>query len=730
MGDGTTNFRGVPVQASGLTGAVAVAAGGGHSMALKGDGTVWAWGWNAYGQLGDGTTTDRGVPVQVSGLTGVVALAAGNYHSLAVKSDGTVWAWGYNAAGQLGDGTTSSSSVPVPVSGLTGVAAVAAGTNHSLAVKRDGTVWAWGQNGSGQLGDGTTTFRNVLVQVSGLTGVVGIAAGYQHSVAVKSDGTVWTWGLNQSGQLGDSTATDRTVPVPASGLTGLVAVAAGANHSMAMKNDGTVWAWGLNNQGQLGDGSTTDRSSPVQVKGIAGAVAIAAGGTYSAAVKSGGAVWEWGVESYSTDDNVSLTASSPAQALIPTGSVLAIISAPALPFGTTGVPYSQMLAASGGTPPYRWAVLSGTFPAGFTLSSTGAITGTPAAVGASTFTITVTDVTSAIAAQAFTLTILAPAAGAVTITTPPQLLSGSLGSSFAQTLTASGGTPPYAWSLVSGAIPAGLLLSSSGIILGVPASAGVSTFTLQAMDSVSARSTQTFTLVVISPGGLVRSGVLAHIASGGSWKTTIILTNPSTVPVAARIIFRADDGSTLNLPLSATQQGTVQVVTSSSLDRVINPNSTLLIESEAQTTSIFVGWADVMSSGSLNGFAIFRTTTLNNPTSEGTVPLQTQFPSKIALSYDQTAGSVMGFAMANLASSGSAILATIWDENGVEVGSQGLTVSANGHSSFNLADKLPLTGGKRGVVQFQSTAGGGLSGIGLRFSSYGSFTSIPTVLLP
>ena len=98
-----------------------------HSLALKSDGTVWAWGYNNYGQLGDGTTTDRHTPVSVSGLTGVTAIAGGYGHSLALKSDGTVWAWGYNSYGQLGDGTTTDRHTPVDVSGLSGVTAIAGG---------------------------------------------------------------------------------------------------------------------------------------------------------------------------------------------------------------------------------------------------------------------------------------------------------------------------------------------------------------------------------------------------------------------------------------------------------------------------------------------------------------------------------------------------------------------------------------------------------------------------
>jgi phage baseplate assembly protein gpV len=114
-----------------------IAAGGEHSLALRSDGTVWAWGYNGYGELGNGTTTDSSVPVEVQGLTNVVAIAAGLYHSLALRSDGTVWAWGENYYGQLGNGTTTDSSVPVEVQGLTTVIAIAGGYEHSLALSPD-----------------------------------------------------------------------------------------------------------------------------------------------------------------------------------------------------------------------------------------------------------------------------------------------------------------------------------------------------------------------------------------------------------------------------------------------------------------------------------------------------------------------------------------------------------------------------------------------------------------
>jgi len=190
-----------------------LAAGGTHSLALRADGTVWAWGWNDQGQLGDGTDTDRHTPVRVRGLTDVVAVAAGRAHSLALRADGTVWAWGSNEDGELGDGTDTDRHTPVKVPGLSDVVAVAARDWHSLALRADGTVWAWGNNRFGQLGDGTDTDRHTPVKVPGLTDVVAVAAGEYHSLALRADGTVWAWGRNGYGQLGDGTTTHRHTPV-------------------------------------------------------------------------------------------------------------------------------------------------------------------------------------------------------------------------------------------------------------------------------------------------------------------------------------------------------------------------------------------------------------------------------------------------------------------------------------------------------------------------------------
>ncbi|HEX9624254.1 MAG TPA: hypothetical protein VF979_07750 [Streptosporangiaceae bacterium] len=184
LGLGSFNSPIVPAQISGLANVRQVAEGQVFGAALLADGTVDTWGYDGDGELGDGqiASVHRLSPAPVPGLTGVVQIAAGYQHvlalksdgtvwawgvaqisagyehGLAVKSDGTVWAWGNNAFGQLGVGTTTNHAAPVQVPGLTGVTQVAAGQTHSLAIAGpSGSVWAWGDDTNSGLGDGGTT---------------------------------------------------------------------------------------------------------------------------------------------------------------------------------------------------------------------------------------------------------------------------------------------------------------------------------------------------------------------------------------------------------------------------------------------------------------------------------------------------------------------------------------------------------------------------------------------
>ena len=166
LGDGTTNQARTPVHAASLSGMTAIAAGGYHSAAVKSDGTLWSWGSGLYGELGIGSQAQIWpTPTQATGVTAAAAVGAGGNHTLVLLGGGTVLACGLNIYGQLGDGTNNDRSVAVPVTGLAGVVAIGAGFYHSAAVTDDGAVWTWGHNSDYQLGDGTTTDRNAPVQV-------------------------------------------------------------------------------------------------------------------------------------------------------------------------------------------------------------------------------------------------------------------------------------------------------------------------------------------------------------------------------------------------------------------------------------------------------------------------------------------------------------------------------------------------------------------------------------
>jgi alpha-tubulin suppressor-like RCC1 family protein len=267
---------------------------GEHSLAVKADGSLWAWGINTYGAIGDGTTETRVVPTRIGTDTGWVAVASGVYSSLALRSDGSLWAWGSNVAGQLGDGTTTDRSVPTRVGIDNDWAAIAAGSAFSLALKSDGSLWAWGHNGSGRLGDGTTTNRSSPARIGTDDDWVRVAAGSSYCLALKADGSLWAWGNNESGQLGDGTTDGLQVPTRIGTESDWVAVSAGSGHSLALKADGSLWAWGGNAWGQLGDGTTTERDVPTRIGGDTDWASVACGPDHSLALKTDGSLWAWG----------------------------------------------------------------------------------------------------------------------------------------------------------------------------------------------------------------------------------------------------------------------------------------------------------------------------------------------------------------------------------------------------------------------------------------------------
>ncbi|MBI5508167.1 MAG: cadherin-like domain-containing protein [Deltaproteobacteria bacterium] len=299
----------------------AVAAGGSHSLALKTDGTLWAWGGNLDGQLGTGCTpladcVDSWTPVEVAGGGGGhdrdwSQVTAGYAVSAAVKQDGTSWTWGAGASGQLGDGcvvgvTCAARGFPGQVVGEDGVqpdadwAAVAAQAETLLLRKRAGSLWAVGYDGHGELGDGSATDRSRVGRIGVAADWIGLAAGVFHALAVRETAGFFAWGMNRDGALGNGEAFLES-PTRVDGSTDWAAVAAGRAHALATKTDGSLWAWGANADGELGDGCSVgsdcdDALVPTRVGADTDWAAAAAGHGAFSAGRRGGALWLWGAE--------------------------------------------------------------------------------------------------------------------------------------------------------------------------------------------------------------------------------------------------------------------------------------------------------------------------------------------------------------------------------------------------------------------------------------------------
>ncbi|HEX2901368.1 MAG TPA: hypothetical protein VHS96_16760, partial [Bacteroidia bacterium] len=295
LGTAAINYAEVPIGVN-LNRLIAIDGGEAHTLALRADSTVWAWGRNTSGQLGVGNLIDRNFPTQIpiDSLSGIVAISAGGEHSMALRRDGTVWVWGSNSVSQLGDGTTANRLSPYQVIGLAGIVAISAGYNFSLALDANGKVWAWGGNDFGQIGDTNMPVnQNVPVQL-GIDSVVAISAGLFHVLALRSNGDVWAWGYNTEGQLGLGSTTNQSIPVSVS-TNGIAAtaVAAGYLHSLIILQNGTVLSTGRNEVGQLGLGHTMDQLSFRQIPGLS-AIAIACGANHSLAILPSGGCVAWG----------------------------------------------------------------------------------------------------------------------------------------------------------------------------------------------------------------------------------------------------------------------------------------------------------------------------------------------------------------------------------------------------------------------------------------------------
>jgi len=239
-------------------------------------GKLFTWGANGTGSLGHNDVIFRSSPVQVGSSSWSLVFSSQRnqvvVHGITIS--GTLWAWGFNASGNLGDNSTLNRSAPVQIGALTNWT----GGGGGFAINNTGQLWGWGYNVDWQLGQGDTVYRSSPVQVGtstellltapaiiGASSWTSVSAGGSHSTAIRTDGGLFAWGLNNNGQLGLSDTVNRSSPVQV-GTSSWVAVSAGGNHTLASRyGDNQLFTWGFNTQGQLGSGVTAARSSPVQV---------------------------------------------------------------------------------------------------------------------------------------------------------------------------------------------------------------------------------------------------------------------------------------------------------------------------------------------------------------------------------------------------------------------------------------------------------------------------------
>lgn len=301
-----------------------VAMGDTTQYALLEDGTLVAWGTNDEGQLGNGPMGATGelgrypkptiTPVRVTGLTNIIQIEAGAKHAVALRMDGTVWAWGTRDDGAIGDGQPKTlrpvmAIGPTQVPGLQGITQIAATRHHNLALRADGKVMAWGLNRDGQLGNGTRDNGWTPAEVTGLDHIVAIAAGVASfagncfSGAVRDDGTVWTWGSGVAAVMGNGTGNPspddpggrNLLPLKVPGLTNAKTLSLGMGHAAALLGDGTLRMWGFDGFGQIGVGTAGGYyPKPVITRGITNVALVYLASSRSFAVRKDGSLWIWG----------------------------------------------------------------------------------------------------------------------------------------------------------------------------------------------------------------------------------------------------------------------------------------------------------------------------------------------------------------------------------------------------------------------------------------------------
>lgn len=260
-------------------------------LAVREDGTLWAWGANNYGQLGNGSKLESSTPMQVGNENNWTRVIAGPRNSFAFKNDNSLWGWGDNANYQLGIGHNQMQLSPVLIGYNWKV--ISPATSHTLAIRNDGTLWGWGNNSNLQLGVGLgTPYSAKPIPIDTLErDWTSVSAGVVHSAGIKSGRNLRVWGEGGQGQLGRGNYFSSSIPVQVGGDGDWYQVSCGYDFTLAIKQDLTLWGWGL---GTPVNGSGQNFSSPKQLSLDKNWNSIDAGFWYSLALKRDSTLWAWG----------------------------------------------------------------------------------------------------------------------------------------------------------------------------------------------------------------------------------------------------------------------------------------------------------------------------------------------------------------------------------------------------------------------------------------------------
>ncbi|MCL1995979.1 MAG: hypothetical protein FWG63_07230, partial [Defluviitaleaceae bacterium] len=296
---------------------VYVTAGSNFAMALREDGTLWAWGNNSVGQLARPPLSTFAFmqlePMKI--MEDVVAISSASHLSMAIKSDNSLWGWGWNFLYPILIGLDVQINVVQyePTHIMDDVKSISLSDDRATVIKTDGSLWIWGGIWQGDIytsifdsfGIFSATdhpiLQGTIEPIKIMENVRYVSVGNLHLMAIKDDNSLWAMGWNEHGQLGDGTTTHQTKPIHIMDDVARVSVSPAANirsvsYTLVLKTDGTVWSFGSNSFGELGTGEisgiTDAHQVPQQI--LENIIYISAADKRAAAIDANGNILEWG----------------------------------------------------------------------------------------------------------------------------------------------------------------------------------------------------------------------------------------------------------------------------------------------------------------------------------------------------------------------------------------------------------------------------------------------------